>query len=83
MIIPTPDPNKPKTIGEVALEALLDGCNNVETLAAVMAEHPNANTTINTVSWYRNKYRNEGHDIPTARELRQADKKRKEKLKKS
>lgn len=70
------------TIGQVCLESMLNGSNNEEALADILAQFPNAKTTINTVSWYRNKFRCEGHPIFTARELRIADAKRKGRKKK-
>lgn len=79
-------PRKPRpektTIGDVALEVMLNGADNKETLEAILAQFPKAKTKINTVSWYRNKFRAEGYPILTARELRKADTKRKRQKKK-
>lgn len=57
-----------RNIGEAAIEALLSGKSNEEALAAVRAEFPRANTTLQSIAWYRNDLRKKGHNLPTSRE---------------
>lgn len=63
---------KKRGVGAVINEAILAGKTNEEALAAAKAEFPDAATNINTVSWYRNKLRKDGHDVPKAREAKKA-----------
>lgn len=65
-----------RTIGAAVLEFMLDGATNEEALAKAQAEFPDAKPSPASISWYRNKFRTDGHSIPTARELRAAEKKR-------
>jgi len=67
-----------RTIGAAVLEFMLDGATNEEALAKAQAEFPDAKPSPASISWYRNKFRQDGHSIPTARELRAAEKKRTE-----
>ena len=60
--------------GTVAIEAIREGKTNEEALAAVLAEFPDAKTSLASINWYRNKLRSEGEDVPTARELKKAAK---------
>lgn len=57
-------------VGTVAQEAIKAGKTNEEALEAVKAEFPDANTTLSSVNWYRNKMRAENKSIPTSRELK-------------
>ena len=57
-------------IGTVIKEAILANKTNEEALALAKAEFPNADTSVSTVSWYRNQLRKDGHAVPTARELK-------------
>jgi hypothetical protein len=59
-------------IGTVIREAILANKTNDEALELVKAESPDANTSVATVSWYRNQLRKDGHKVPTARELNKA-----------
>lgn len=59
-------------VGAVIREAILAGADNEGALAAAKAEFPNSATSVSTVSWYRNQLRKEGHDVPTARDLKKA-----------
>lgn len=67
-----------RTIGAAVLEFMLDGATNEEALEKAQKEFPDAKPSPASISWYRNKFRQEGHSIPTARELRAAEKKRAE-----
>ena len=58
-------PKVPKnTIGALARKTILDGKSNQETLAVVKAAFPAANTTLNSINWYRNDLRKKGHKVP-------------------
>lgn len=57
-------------VGTAAMEAIREGKTNEEALAAVRTEFPDAKTTLASINWYRNKLRNDGEDVPTARELK-------------
>lgn len=71
---PAAEPKTPKRgIGTVIREAIIAGKSNEEALAAAKAEFPDAGTTASTVSWYRNQLRKQGHNVPTARELKKAN----------
>lgn len=59
-------------VGTVAIKALKAGKTNEEALAAVQKAFPDANTSLASVGWYRNKLRSAGEDVPTARELKKA-----------
>ena len=65
------EPKVPKRgVGTAAIEAIRTGQTNEETLNTVMAEFPEAKTTLASVNWYRNKLRTDGEDVPTARDLK-------------
>jgi len=66
---------KPKrNIGAVAREAILAGKTNQEALDLVKKEFPGANTTLNSINWYRNDLRKKGHKVPkVARSNAKAD----------
>lgn len=71
---PAAEPKAPKRgVGTVVKEAILAGKSNEDALAAAKAEFPSAGTTASTVSWYRNQLRKDGHNVPTARELKKAN----------
>ena len=59
-------------VGTVIKEAILAGADNETALAKAKAEFPTSATTASTVSWYRNQLRKDGHDVPTARDLKKA-----------
>lgn len=62
-------------VGTVAIEALKDRKTNEQALAAVMAEFPEAKTTLASINWYRNKLRQDGDkSVPTSRELKAEEK---------
>lgn len=63
---------KKRGVGTVINEAILAGKTNEQALEAAKAEFPDAKTNIGTVSWYRNKLRKDGHDVPKAREAKKA-----------
>jgi hypothetical protein len=56
---------KPKrNIGAVARGAIMAGKTNQEALDLVKKEFPNANTTLNSINWYRNDLRKKGANVP-------------------
>lgn len=57
-------------VGAVAMEAIAAGKSNEEALAAVVAEFPDAKTSLASINWYRNKLRATDKTIPTARDLK-------------
>lgn len=61
-------------IGTVAREAIQAGHANEHALAAVHAEFPEARTSLQTISWYRNDLRMKDPSIPSGRALRAAAK---------
>jgi len=65
-----------RTVGAVVLEAMLDGATNEEALDIVKEAFPDAKTSPSSISWYRNKFRQDGHEIPTARALKKAQRAR-------
>lgn len=65
---------KKKTIGDVAQAAIRDGANNEAALKAVKVEFPEAKTSLASINWYRNKLRNDGEPVKTARELNKISK---------
>lgn len=61
-------------VGTVITEALKAGQTNDQALAAVKAEFPDSATGKQTVSWYRNKLRQNGNPdkVPTSAEATKA-----------
>lgn len=65
-------------VGTVAMEAILAHKTNEEALEAVRKEFPDANTTLSSINWYRNKARTDGmkgadgKPVLSARELKKA-----------
>ncbi len=59
-------------IGDIIREAIREGKTNAEALEIVLGLKPDANTTLASVNWYRNKLRKMGEDIPTSRDLKKA-----------
>lgn len=59
-------------VGTIVTEQLRAGATNEVALAAAKAEFPESNTTLATVSWYRNQLRSKGEKVPTAREASKA-----------
>lgn len=57
-------------IGDKAKELIRAGKTNDEVLAGIKEAFPDANTSMASVNWYRNKLRSEGEKIPTSRELK-------------
>ena len=68
-----------KTIGSAACDAIRAGKTNDETLAIVKKDFPEAKTSLASINWYRNKLRSDGEKVPTARELKKKDPKKKKK----
>lgn len=52
-----------KTVGSVAETSILGGATNEEALAAVLAKHPTANTSLRSIAWYRSKLRRERPEV--------------------
>lgn len=57
-------------VGDKAKELIRAGKTNDEVLAGVKEAFPEANTTLASVNWYRNKLRSDGETVPTSRELK-------------
>jgi len=62
--------SKPESVGEAAERALRAGKTNEEALAFTLRSFPDASTSLASINWYRNKLRQEGARVPTAREVR-------------
>jgi hypothetical protein len=60
----TEKPKPKRNIGAVAREAIMAGKTNQEALDLVKKEFPGANTTLNSINWYRNDLRKKGNDVP-------------------
>lgn len=58
------------SIGSVAEQAIRDGLTNQEARERVLAQHPNAKTSPESIAWYRVKLRKAGEDVPTDIEAR-------------
>lgn len=64
-------PKEPKRgVGTVAREAIAAGKSNEEALVQVLAEFPDAKTSLQTISWYRNDMRKSDPNVPTGRSVR-------------
>lgn len=57
-------------VGDVAKDLIRGGKTNEEVLAAIKEQFPDAKTSMASINWYRNKLRNDGEEVPTARELK-------------
>ena len=57
-------------VGDVAKDLIRGGKTNEEVLAAIKEQFPDANTSMASINWYRNKLRGDGEQVPTARELK-------------
>jgi hypothetical protein len=70
----TKAPKAPRRgIGTVINEVLLAGGTNEAALAAVQKEFSKSKATLASVSWYRNKLRKDGKEVPTARAVKKAE----------
>ena len=54
-----------KNIGTVAEEAIRGGSTNAEAVETVLKRFPDANTSTDSVAWYRSRLRKDGEKIPT------------------
>ena len=54
-----------RNISAVAREAIRAGLSNADALAKVKAEFPDANTTVQSIAWYRNDLRKKGENFPS------------------
>jgi hypothetical protein len=52
------------------MRLLAKGLTNEEVLAKVQAEHPDARTTLQSISWYRSDMRRRGMKVPSQVEAR-------------
>lgn len=59
-----------KTVGSVAQAAIRAGKSNEQALAAVKRAFPETQATLASVAWYRNRMRQDGEKVKTARELK-------------
>lgn len=62
-----------RNIEKVAEDAIRRGLSNQDALAEVLRIHPSAKTKIASISWYRNRLRSNGEDIPMARNIEAAE----------
>lgn len=58
-----------RNIEKVAEDAIRRGLSNQEALDEVLRVHPNAKTKIASITWYRNRLRSNGENVPMAREI--------------
>lgn len=65
---------KKRNIGDAAVDSIRGGASNEDALTAVMAEFPEAKTSLASINWYRNKLRTTDKSIPTARAIKKAAK---------
>lgn len=71
-------------VGTAAIEAIKSGLDNAATLEAVRKEFPQANTSLSSINWYRNKLRHDGvKGVKSAREIAAAKKAAEEKAAKA
>ena len=61
-----------KGVGELARQLILDGLPNKAVLDAVQKKFPEAQTTADSISWYRSQLRREGKSVPTSLEAQRA-----------
>ena len=62
---------KKEGVGSVVRQALKEGKTNEQALEIVKKRFPDANTTLQSVSWYRNDMRGKGEKVPTAKEAKE------------
>lgn len=62
------------TIGKLAERELLAGKSNEDVLASIKKAFPDADTSMASVNWYRNRLRAEGAKVKTSREIRKGGK---------
>lgn len=53
-------------VGDLARKLILEGLSNGAVLLRVHEQFPHANTTPDSVSWYRSELRRAGHEVPTS-----------------
>lgn len=59
-----------QTVGELARAEIIKGLTNEEVLEKVLATFPHAQTSRESVAWYRSKLRKDDPSVPTDREAR-------------
>lgn len=52
-------------ISSVARDAIREGLSNADALERVLAEFPEAKTTVASIAWYRNDLRKKGENYPS------------------
>jgi len=65
---------KKRNIGNAAIDSITSGASNEDALKAVLAEFPDAKTSMASINWYRQKLRTTDKSIPTARDIKKAAK---------
>lgn len=59
-----------QTVGKLAEAEIHNGLTNQEVLDKVLAKFPHAQTTRDSIAWYRSKLRRDDPEVPTDREAR-------------
>ena len=59
-------------IGQIAEDAIREGCTNEEALQRVRTKVRGANTTLASISWYRSNLRRNGENVPTDAEAQKS-----------
>lgn len=59
-----------RTVGKTAEAEIRNGLTNEEVLEKVLAKFPHAQTTRDSIAWYRSRMRREDPEVPTDREAR-------------
>ena len=59
-----------QTVGKLAEAEIRNGLTNQEVLDKVLAKFPHAQTTRDSIAWYRSKLRRDDPEVPTDREAR-------------
>lgn len=67
--------DKKEGVGSVVRAALKEGKTNEQALEIVQKRFPDAKTTVQSVSWYRNDMRGKGEKVPTAKEAKEKQEK--------
>ena len=67
---PSATKTKKQGVGAFAMDLIRKNKTNDQILAEVKKQFPAAKTTVASIAWYRNKLRQDGEKISTARELK-------------
>lgn len=57
-----------RLIGEIIIDAILRGATNEQAIGEVLRAHSDANTNEKSITWYRNRLKAAGAEIPSARQ---------------